>query len=208
VDWSLLPRGVVIGLSVAVPIGPMAILCMRRTLAQGRWCGFVSGLGIATADACYGAVAAFGLTTIATVLVAQTTWIRLVGGCFLVYLGIKTIRSRPVMETPVDAARRPADGLLAFGSTLGLTLTNPTTILSFAAIFAGFGVAGGGHGTAAAAALVVGVFAGSALWWLILTGGTGLLRGWLTIARLTWINRVSGAVIALFGTLAIASVLR
>jgi threonine/homoserine/homoserine lactone efflux protein len=207
-DWSLLPRGVVIGLSVAAPVGPMAILCMRRTLTQGRLAGFVSGLGIATADACYGAIAAFGLTSIADTLVDQSSWIRILGGLFLVYLGVKTVRSRPVEGTAEDGPRRPADGLLAFGSTLGLTLTNPTTILSFVAIFAGFGVASGDRKTTSAAALVIGVFAGSALWWLILTSGTGLLRSWLTVPRLTWINRVSGAVIGVFGVLAVASLLR
>jgi threonine/homoserine/homoserine lactone efflux protein len=207
-DWGLFPRGVIIGLSVAAPVGPMAILCMRRTLAQGRLAGFVSGLGIATADACYGAIAAFGLTSVANVLVDQSSWIRILGGAFLVYLGIKTVRAQPLEGAADDSPRRPADGLLAFGSTLGLTLTNPTTILSFVAIFAGFGVAGRGHETTSAAALVIGVFAGSALWWLILTGGTGLLRGWLTVPRLTWINRASGAVIGVFGALAVASLFR
>jgi threonine/homoserine/homoserine lactone efflux protein len=207
-DWSLLPRGVVIGVSVAAPVGPMAVLCMRRTLAQGRLTGFVSGLGVATADACYGAIAAFGLTSIADALVDQSTWIRILGGLFLVYLGVKTVRSRPIVGVADDGPRRPAAGLLAFGSTLGLTLANPTTILSFVAIFAGFGVADGDRGTTEAAALVIGVFAGSALWWLILTSGTGFLRGWLTAARLTWINRASGAVIGGFGVLAVASLFR
>jgi threonine/homoserine/homoserine lactone efflux protein len=207
-DWSLLPRGVVIGLSVAAPVGPMAILCMRRTLAQGRVAGFVSGLGIATADACYGAIAAFGLTSIADTLVDQNTWIRILGGLFLIYLGVKTVRSHPLEGAADDGPRRSAAGFLAFGSTLGLTLTNPTTILSFVAIFAGFGVASEDRETTSAAALVIGVFAGSALWWLFLTSGTGLLRGWLTAPRLTWINRVSGAVIGVFGALAVASLFR
>ncbi|HEY7033403.1 MAG TPA: LysE family translocator [Thermomicrobiales bacterium] len=207
-DWSLLPRGVVIGLSVAAPVGPMAILCMSRTLAQGRLAGFVSGLGIATADACYGAIAAFGLTSVANALVEQSSWIRVLGGLFLVYLGVKTVRSQPLERTGQDGPRRPADGLMAYGSTLGLTLTNPTTILSFVAIFAGFGVASGDRETTSAAALVIGVFAGSAFWWFILTSGTGLLRDWLTVPRLTWINRVSGAVIGVFGALAVASLFR
>jgi len=208
VDWSLLPRGVIIGLSVAAPVGPMAILCIRRTLTLGRLAGFVSGLGIATADACYGSIAAFGLTSLSDALIARADWVRVVGGLFLVYFGLKTLRSRPAAVASAETARWRDDGLQAYASTLGLTLTNPTTILSFAAIFAGFGVANGDRGTASAAALVVGVFAGSALWWLTLTGGTGLLRGWLTVARLTWINRVSGAVIGVFGVLAVASSLR
>lgn len=97
---------------------------------------------------------------------------------------------------------------MAFGSTLGLTLTNPTTILSFVAIFAGFGIASGNRATTSAAALVTGVFTGSALWWLVLTTGTGLLRTRLTVGRLTWINRASGAVIGVFGFLAVAGLFR
>src|SRR5262249_3992135 len=134
--------------------------------------------------------------------------IRILGGLFLLYLGVKTLWSQPIEGAAGAGSRRPADGLTAFGSTLGLTLTNPTTILSFVAIFAGFGVVNGDRETTSAAALVIGVFAGSALWWLILTSGTGLLRGWLTAPRLTWINRVSGAVIGVFGALAVASFFR
>ncbi|MEA2514572.1 MAG: hypothetical protein QOJ59_4059, partial [Thermomicrobiales bacterium] len=112
-DWNLLPRGVLIGLSVAAPVGPMAILCMRRTLAHGRWAGFVSGLGVATADACYGAVAAFGLTSVADALVDQADWIRIFGGLFLLYLGIKTMRSRPAAADRVDDTKRAPDSLEA-----------------------------------------------------------------------------------------------
>jgi threonine/homoserine/homoserine lactone efflux protein len=207
-DWSLFPRGIVIGLSVAAPIGPMAVLCIRRTLAQGRLSGIVSGLGVATADACYGAIAAFGITSVAALLVDQTTSIRLVGGLFLLYLGLKTLTSPPAVAAPEPTDRRASRGAAAYASTLALTLTNPTTILSFAAIFAGFGVAAGGRGSASAAALVAGVFAGSALWWLLLAGGTGLLRGWLTPARLRWVNRLSGTTIAAFGVLALIGSLR
>ena len=206
-DWSYLPRGVVIGLSVAVPVGPMALLCIRRTLAHGRAVGFVSGVGVATADALYGAVAAFGLTSISSFLVGIQDAVRLGGGLFLCCLGWTIARSRAgaVMASP-DA--RASDHAAAFVSTLGLTLTNPTTILSFAAIFSGFGVAAEGAGGGSAAALVAGVFAGSALWWLILTAGTGRLRTWLNPVRLTVINRVSGAAIVVFGVLAILSAIR
>src|SRR5215211_7323266 len=119
-DWSLLPRGVVIGLSVAAPVGPMAILCIKRTLAKGRLTGFVSGLGIATADACYGAIAAFGLTSLSDALVDRADWVRGVGGLFLLYLGFSTLRSRPMADAPAEVVRRPADGVLAYSSTLGL----------------------------------------------------------------------------------------
>jgi threonine/homoserine/homoserine lactone efflux protein len=204
-DWGLLPRGLVIGVSVAAPVGPMAILCLRRTLAQGRLMGFVSGLGVATADGCYGAIAAFGLTSISTLLVDQADWVRIIGGLFLIYLGVTTASSTAPAQGAIDSTRRPADRLKAFGSTLGLTLTNPTTILSFVAIFAGFGLADDNRGTGSAAALVIGVFVGSAVWWLTITTAVAMLRGWFTAQRLTWINRASGALIAVFGLLAIVS---
>jgi threonine/homoserine/homoserine lactone efflux protein len=202
-DWGLFPRGILIGVSVAAPVGPMAVLCIRRTLAHGRLAGFVSGLGIASADAVYGAVAAFGLTSVSHLLVDQQAWIRLLGGLFLVYLGLRTVRA-PAATTARSGASPGTAAIAAFAATLGLTLTNPLTILSFAAIFAGFGVVEGNRGTWSAAALVTGVFLGSAFWWLVLTTGTGLLRGRLTPARLTWVNRLSGAVIAVFGVVALA----
>jgi threonine/homoserine/homoserine lactone efflux protein len=204
VDFGLFPRGIIIGLSVAAPIGPMGVLCIRRTLARGSLNGFVSGLGVATADACFAAVAAFGLTSISDLLVDHQDWIRLVGGLFLCYLGIKTIRSRAWSGESADATPTRNGLFAAFSSTFGLTLTNPTTILSFAAIFAGFGVAEPGI---SAASLVLGVFLGSALWWLILALGMGRLRLRIRPQQLTWVNRLSGAVILAFGGLALASLL-
>ena len=198
-------RGMLIGLSVAAPVGPMGVLCIRRTLADGRLAGLVSGLGTATADACYGAVAAFGLTFVSSFLVHQQFWLRLVGGTFLCYLGATTFLSKP--------AERPAavgsSGLRnTYVTTFGLTLTNPLTILTFAAIVAGIGA--GEHKCAygSATLLVLGVFLGSALWWLLLSGGTGFARAKLTPARLIWVNRVSGVVIAAFGLVALFSIVR
>lgn len=206
-DWSLFPRGVLIGISVAAPVGPMALLCMRRTLAFGSAAGLSSGVGIATADALYGAVAAFGLTSISAFLVDIQDLVRFGGGLFLCYLGWSTFRLRAgTVESGGDSSG--ARQLGAYASTLGLTLTNPATILSFAAIFSGFGLVGKTGGTMAASALVVGVFCGSALWWLILVLGTGRLRNWLTSSRLTGINRVCGATIGLFGILALLSTIR
>jgi threonine/homoserine/homoserine lactone efflux protein len=195
-------RGLVIGFSIAAPVGPIGVLCIRRTLADGRAAGFFSGLGAATADALYGAVAAFGLTAISDVLVAQATWLRIGGGLFLCYLGVKTLLADP----PVEATPARATGLAgAYLSTLALTLANPTTILSFVAIFAGFGAAARADSYAGAAVLVLGVFLGSALWWLVLSGGVSRVGGRLAPATLTWINRVSGLVIGGFGVLALLS---
>jgi threonine/homoserine/homoserine lactone efflux protein len=199
-DPTFFTRGLVIGFTVAMAVGPMSVLTMRRTIAHGRLHGLVSGLGIATADASYGAVAAFGLTAVTAAVVGARTALGIVGGGFLVWLGIRTILSRPSATAAVINDR---PGLLgAYLSIYGLTMTNPMTILSFAAIFAGFGLAGGGP--VEAALLTVGVFLGSSLWWVALTTVVGGLRARLTPAVLAWVNRVSGAVLLGFGVLAVA----
>lgn len=197
-------RGLVLGFSIAAPVGPIGVLVIRRSLAEGRLVGFVSGLGAATADFCYGAIAAFGLTAVAGLMVSQQTWLRLVGGMFLLYLGVRTFLAQPAEQ----AAEASGRGLLgAYGSTLFLTLTNPATILSFAVIFAGLGLAGFEGGALATLALVVGVFVGSAAWWLLLSGGVSLFRTRLTPAGLRWVNRIAGGVIIAFGVAALASLL-
>lgn len=198
-DVTLLWRGIIIGLAIAAPVGPIGVLCIRRTLVEGRAAGFVSGLGAATADAIYGCIAGFGLTFIANLLVSQQFWIRLLGCLFLCYLGISTFLARPA-ERPAQAAGR---GLLgAYSSTFLLTITNPMTILSFAMVFAGLGIAGTATGNDSywtAGLLVLGVFLGSALWWLLLSGGVSLLRARLTPELMHWVNRVSGVIITAFG---------
>lgn len=202
-DLSLLLRGVLIGLSVAAPVGPMGVLCIRRTLADGRAAGLATGLGIATADALYSSVAGFGIAVIAQLLLREATWIRLVGGIFLCYLGVKTVRAAPA-EQAAEATER---GLLgAYGSALGLTLANPTTILSFVAIFAGVGVAG--KASASAALLVLGVLLGSTTWWMILTGAVTTVRARITPRALRWVNRCSGCILLGFGLAALVSVAR
>jgi threonine/homoserine/homoserine lactone efflux protein len=202
VDLGLFARGIIIGLSVAAPIGPMGVLCIRRTLTRGSLDGFVSGLGVASADACFAAIAAFGLTSISDLLVDHQSWIRLVGGLFLCLLGVKTIRKRAWSGEPAETEPTRARVFSSFSSTFGLTLTNPTTIISFAAIFAGFGVAEPG---VSAASLVIGVFLGSSLWWLILALGMGRLRLRIRPAQLIWVNRLSGVLILAFGGVALAS---
>lgn len=203
-DTSFFVRGLLIGLSIAATVGPMSVLCMQRTVYRGQWYGLVSGLGIATADAVYGSIAAFGVTLVANFLVGQQLWIRLLGGGFLVYLGIKTLLTRPAAQ----AATASANGFVgAYVSTLLLTLTNPLTILSFAAIFAGIGVGAASKSYLSATIVVLGVFSGSTLWWIILTGSISLLRSKFTARWLLWINRVSGGIIALFGVVALLSLL-
>jgi threonine/homoserine/homoserine lactone efflux protein len=195
-------RGLLIGISIAAPVGPIGVLCIRRTLAEGRLSGLVSGLGAATADAFYGTVAGFGLTFISGFLVAQRIWLSLIGGIFLCYLGIRTFVSLPSEE----AAQTESHGLLRnYLSILILTLTNPMTILSFAAIFAGLGLANSGGDYIGAVVLVLGVFTGSGLWWLLLSFGVSLFRERVTPQWMVWINRISGLIVLTFGIFALAS---
>jgi len=203
-DPTFFTRGLVIGFTVAMAVGPMSLLTMRRTIAHGRLYGLVSGLGIATADASYGAVAAFGLTAVTAVLVGARTALGVAGGAFLIWLGARTIVDRAVATAAAAAAGSDRPGLpAAWLSIYGLTMTNPMTILSFAAIFAGFGLAGGS--LLEAALLTIGVFVGSSLWWIALTSVVGRLRTRLTPAVLVSINRASGVALLVFGVLAIAA---
>jgi threonine/homoserine/homoserine lactone efflux protein len=206
---EFLLRGLILGFSIAAPVGPIGVLCIRRTLANGRLAGLVSGLGAASADAVYGGVAALGLTVISAFLVDQQTWLRLVGGGFLIYLGIKTLLAAPVSEDQGDLGEGAtgAGSLLGdYASTFFLTLTNPMTIISFAAIFAGLGLGGSGNSPEAALALILGVFLGSAAWWLLLSTLTQALGArFLGQNGLKWVNRASGVVIVGFGLAALLS---
>lgn len=200
---DFLIKGLVIGFSIAAPVGPIGVLCIRRTLAEGRLIGFLSGLGAATADMFYGAVAAFGLTAVQQMLVGQQIWLRPIGGLFLIYLGVKTMLSRPA-EDPAQVRRGGRLG--AYLSTLGLTLTNPATIFSFTFIFAGLQLGAEG-GMAGAALLVAGVFIGSAAWWLGLSTIVGLFRERFGPQHMLWVNRLAGSFIALFGVAILIAVL-
>ena len=199
-DPTVFGRGLLIGLSIAAPVGPIGVLCIRRTLAEGRLAGLVTGLGAATADALYGVIAGFGITAIANLLVGYQGAIRLVGGLFLCSLGARTFVTAPA-ERAATAVGQTLLG--AYGSALALTLTNPLTIVSFAAIFAGAGIAATPDASDAAALLVLGVLLGSAAWWLILSSAVAALRGRLTVTALRWINRLSGLVLLIFGFLAL-----
>jgi threonine/homoserine/homoserine lactone efflux protein len=201
-DLSYLIRGLVIGFSIAAPVGPIGVLCIRRTLAEGHVVGFLSGLGAATADGVYGMVAAFGLTYVSGLMIGYQAWIRLVGGLFLCYLGLRTYLARPAE----GAVRAEGKGLVgAYGSTFFLTLTNPMTILSFTAVFAGLGIGSATGEYSSAALLVMGVFSGSAAWWLVLSGGLSLFRARFTPRALGWVNKAAGLVIMGFGVLAVVS---
>lgn len=186
---ALFAKGLAFGFVLAAAVGPMWVLCFRRTVASGARAGLVTGMGIAVGDAIYGAIAAFGLTAISGLLQAHRLWLGWLGAAFLAYLGIRALTAAPVQP---DQGSTPAPPLTsAFLSTLGLTLANPPTILAFAAIFAGLGLAQNAS-YAAAALVTLGVFLGSASWWLILAAAAGWLHGRVGPGLMRAINVVSG----------------
>jgi threonine/homoserine/homoserine lactone efflux protein len=196
-ELNFLLKGFIIGFAIAAPVGPIGILCIRRTLADGRLTGFFSGLGAASADMSYGAVAAFGLTVIQDILIGAKFWLHLIGGFFLIYLGIRTFLTKPAAKTTPE---KTINGYFqAYSSTLGLTLTNPATILLFTVIFAGLRLGNTGGNFLSAVLLVMGVFLGSSAWWLTLSTIVGFFREKFTPAWMMWVNRLAGAVIGVFG---------
>lgn len=202
-ELTIFLKGIFIGFAMAVPVGPIGIMCIRKTLTEGRLRGLIIGLGAATADMFYGCVAAFGLTIISNTLVSQKIWIRLVGGALLFFLGVRTFRAHPADPNfPVKSS-----GIFrSYLTTVFLTLTNPMTIFSFIAVFAILGL-GTGLGYFSASALVVGIFIGSGLWFLLLSSGVTLFRKKLDLVGLRWVNKIAGILIIISGVIAIMSLL-
>jgi threonine/homoserine/homoserine lactone efflux protein len=197
-DLELWWHGLIIGFAIAAPVGPIGLLCIRRTISDGRVAGFVAGLGAATADAVYGCIAALGLTVVSDLLLSYNGWLRIVGGLLLCYLGGRTMLAPPATHAIATSPRLSGAYLMTFG----LTLTNPATILSFAAIMASVGVATQ-RDPAGALVLVSGVFGGSALWWLLLSVLAHLLVTRIGVARLRWLNVAGGAILFAFGVAAL-----
>lgn len=187
-------KGIIIGFSLAAPVGPIAVLCIRRTLAHGTTIGILSGMGAAVADALYGLIAGLGLTHISDLLIRYSTLLGIFGGSFLLYLGVKTFFSQP--DTGTESAQVTEQRYMrAFVSTLLLTLASPFTILTFVAIMAATGIATGVGDYRVATFFVLGVFLGSALWWVLLCGAVGMLRSRINDDTMRIINRISGGII-------------
>lgn len=200
-EFSFLVRGLVAGFMIAAPVGPVNVLCIRQTLNHGRRFGFVSGLGAALADALYGAVAVYGLQFISSLLFARQGWITVIGGLFIIFLGARTVLAKPPKRTlfPKKKKKNYTSSLV---STFLLTLTNPSTIISFGAIFAWLGLAAAGRGPGTPLLLTAGVFLGSAFWWLVLALSVGAFRKQVKESMVT-VNRVSGIIIIAFGVVAL-----
>ncbi|HKM70571.1 MAG TPA: LysE family transporter [Stellaceae bacterium] len=195
-------KGIMVGVIIAVPVGPVGVMCVRRTIFEGNLAGFVSGLGAATADAVFGIIAAFGLTVISDWLLGQR-WLRAAGGCLLLFIGARSLLAKPQakLASPPD----PESLSWYYASTFALTLTNPVTVLVFLAIFAAVGLSGAEATLGRAAILVLGVWVGSLLWWLGLTFGIGFLFRSFEPRHLAWINRGSGVILILSGAALLAS---
>lgn len=197
-DNSLL-NGFILGFIVAIPIGPISILCIKKSLSNGVLAGFFTGLGAATADGFYGAVAAFGLTLVSEFLINQKTPLQIVGISFLLYLGLKTFFEKPSTTTNPDNLKKK-NLFWDYFSTFCLTIVNPMTIATFIAVFAGIGFVVSGNYTTASL-LTLGVFLGSTAWWIILSNFMGLLRKKANKKLLTIVNKISGIIIISFATL-------
>ena len=199
-DLSFFIKGLIFGFSIAAPVGPIGILCIRRSLTSGWTAGLLTGMGAATADAFYGCVAGFGLAGVTGFVVGQRAGVQTFGGLFLCWLGVRIFLSG-TDERP--AAQAPGCSAMGYLSALFLTLTNPMTILSFAAVFAGMGLGSIGAGHMAAGWLVAGVFSGSMAWWIILSSASSLFNTRVNAKAMRWINRFSGAVLTGFGLAAV-----
>ena len=204
-DLELFARMLVIGVVVAAPVGAMGVLCIQRTLAHGWRAGLATGGGIATADAGYAALAAFGVTAISRWMVDYQAPLRIAGGVGLIWLGWRAVRTPPAHEA---AAAADSPRLLTlYSSAVGLTLTNPMTIMAFAAIFAGAGLVAQA-GTGSALIVTLGVALGSLAWWIALTTGVWAVRHAVSERAMVVVNRVSGGILVLFGVLALVAGVR
>jgi threonine/homoserine/homoserine lactone efflux protein len=201
-DLSLFIRGILVGVAIAVPVGPIGVLCVRRTILRGPISGLTSGLGAAIADTLFGCIAAFGLTAVSDALIQHQAWLKLGGGAFLCAIGLRSFTT-----DPKPPPRSPGDHNLVrdFMSTFLLTLTNPVTILALAAIFAALGVLDASLDAVHTFTLVAGVFIGSAAWWLLLSAITLPIRGRLDPNHLEWVAHVAGILLLASGLYVLAS---
>lgn len=202
--WVYFYKGLFVGFVIAAPVGPVGIMCIHRTLCQGRIAGYVSGLGAALADMFFGAITAFGFSFIAEPLIDHNNWLRVGGGLVLCLVGLRSLFKR---KLPPPATRDGTDLISDFVSAFLVTLTNPITIVSFAIFYAAIDIPHIADDTRWGIALTTGVFIGAALWWLLLTIVAGFFHGRVEERGALWINRISGAILLGFGILLLLSLI-
>jgi threonine/homoserine/homoserine lactone efflux protein len=195
-------KSILIGFAIAAPVGPIGILCIQRSLHDGFKVGLMTGLGAALADGTYGLIAGLGLSAVSSLLIGHQLWVRMFGGAFLVYLGMKLLLTKPrKKDDPVPFDHSPWH---ACGTTYLLTLANPITILAFVAIFSGLGLVDANQDYKYAIVLVSGITLGSALWWLLLSGGVAfILHKRMSPNFMRMINWVAGGILLTFGVIAL-----
>ena len=202
-DIHLILKGFVIGFSIAMAVGPIGLLCIRNSLTKGFLQGFATGLGAACADMMYGAVAGFGVVAITSFLVGWRLLFQLIGGLFLCYLGINMLRVKEIRE---KEDRTQGSFWTIFTTTFFLTMTNPMTIISFIAMYAGIGVGASDSTLLSACFVTGGVFSGSALCYLMISFFSSLFRENLTPSGVVWLNRMSGCIILGYGITSIVTI--
>ncbi len=200
-----LVNGMVVGFSASIPLGPIGVLCIQKTINKGRMSGFMSGMGAASADTIYAIIAGFGLSFITNFIVSQQLVLRIIGAIILFYLGIRIFRTNPAIQIRREG-RKSKNILADYFSILFLTLSNPLTIFLFGAVFAGFGIIEGNADFKSVLLLVTGVFIGALTWWTLLTGVVNLFRSKFRLKRIWWINKITGILIMVFSVLALVSV--
>ena len=204
-DIYFIIKGILIGISVSAPLGPIGVLCIQRTLNKGFKSGLISGIGAASADIIYAIIAGFSITFISDFLIENQNYIRIIGGMFLIFIGAKIFTSNPAKQ--IRKLRTKGNNYYKdYITSFLVTVSNPITILAFGAIFASFNMVEKGSGTFPIIILVVTVFSGAILWWLSLISIVTIFKSRIRLRNLLWINRVTGVLIIIFALFVIISV--
>lgn len=199
-------KSILIGIAVSAPMGPMGILCLQRTINKGLLSGQISGLGISIGDTLYAAIAGYGLSFVADFFIDNQAILRIAGGILLIFLGYKIFNTNPAKELRQQLRRKKNNLIADFFSTLLLTLTNPLTIIFFMGVFAGMAVLEENSSFQATTFVIFFVFAGTIIWWVVLTTIINIFRDKITLRKIWWINKVTSTLIALLGVAAIISI--
>ncbi len=203
-DISFIIQGITIGILVSVPVGPVAVLAIQRSLNKGFKSGFITGIGAASADIIYAVIAGFGITFISDFLIDNQIYIRIVGGLFLIFIGFKIFSSNPAKQ--IRKHRTKGNNYFKdFLTSFFVTVSNPLTILAFGAIFASFNMVDKESGFISIFVLIITVFSGALLWWVALTAITTIFKNKIRLRNILWINRITGMLIILFAILLIIS---